>query len=98
MHSLLGAPVARVRDDRLAFQAGDEDADVLEHLPVRFGAVDPLYRIEMLTWAHWAACRARPSRPFSSCCPTVTAGGPAIRRTPDRRSRSSTTRRPERSG
>jgi hypothetical protein len=57
MHSVLGAAVARVLDDGAEWSAGDQDDEVLERLPVRFGAVARLFRLELLTWSHWAARR-----------------------------------------
>jgi hypothetical protein len=56
MHDILGAAVERVFDGA-EFHAGDEDDQVLERLPVRFGPVARLFRLELLTWSHWAARR-----------------------------------------
>jgi len=57
-HAIVGAAVARIRDDGMRFAPGDEDGKVLggEH-QVRFGAVADRYCTGLLTWSHWAARR-----------------------------------------
>ena len=57
MHGILGAAVGRVREAGRRFAAGDADDDVLEGYPVRFGPVARPFRLELLTWSHWAAHR-----------------------------------------
>ena len=54
--------MARVLDDGMRFREGDEDTEVLESFPVRFGPVAPLFCLELLTWSHWAAGR----KPFEA--------------------------------